>query len=318
MTTIETPARRRGLWGRGALATLTAAALVLGAGVGAANAAAGDALVTTTGAPTLTVTPGYSFENGDTITVSGSGYDAATISAATGQVAGLYLSIGSVDTANGWQPSASKPSTSRHAAYTVWVHPGGSGSGEANLSGSTTSDGSFSVTFEVPKLYTKTSADTWAVFTIGSHGVANVRQEQGREIDYTGATTAPPAPGSGSPALQVTNNAGTVSVSGTGYSGASAVGVYVSVGVIRTAGWKPSEGNNSSTRKASDTVWTWSGGPSSQGSGQARLSNGTFTVTLDKGSLPSTPPAGYAYAVYTVGAHGQANSAVEAATFFTP
>lgn len=320
MTIIETQRTapvRRGSWARGAAAVLAAAALILGAGVGTANAAPGDAL--RTGGPTLTVTSGYDpVTNGTTITVNGSGYDAATLSPTTGAVAGLYLSIGSVDGAN-WRPSTSAAPTSRHAAKTIWVHPGGSGSDEANLSGSTTTNGSFSVSFTVPQLYTKAAADTWAVFTIGAHGVANAAQEQGREINYTGTTTTPPSPGAGTPSVTINKVGSTITAWGTGYGAASATGIYVSIGVIDTTnGWRPSAGKPSTSRVAADTWWTWSGGPTTPAAGQARLTSGAFgPVTFSTASLPVLP-AGFSYAVYTIGAHGAVNASVETATLFTP
>ncbi|MCI2957495.1 hypothetical protein MN032_07320 [Agromyces atrinae] len=296
------------------LAALAAMSLTLGGVVAGANAAPGAVLVS--GGPTLTVSKVSSVNNTDVLTISGSGFDASTVSPATGAVAGFYLSIGSVDTTNGWRPSLAKPSTSRSATQTVWVHPGGTGSGEANLSNT----GTFSTTVTVASQYTKASGFTWAVFTIGAHGVANAAQEQAIEIGYTGSTTAPPAPGSGTPALSTSYDpvAETIYVSGTGYGGAGATGVYASVGVINTStGWKPSAGKGSSTRSASDTFWVWSGGPSTPAAGQAKLTSGTFAVTLDTSSLPALP-SGFSYAVYTIGAHGAVNSAVEQATVFTP
>lgn len=316
MTLTNEKTRKRG-WARALLTTALAGALVLAGGVTAANAAPGDAL--RTGGPTLTVTTGYSsITQSSTITVTGSGYDAATLSPATGAVAGLYLSVGSVDGTT-WRPSAGAAPSSRSAAKTIWVHPGGSGANEANLSGSTATNGSFTVTFTVGQLYTKPAASKWAVFTIGAHGLANAAQEQGREIGYTGTTTTPPAPGSGSPSLPVTKTGTTLTVHGTGYSGAGAMGIYVSVGVIDTTnGWRPSQGKPSTSRQAADTFWTWSGGPSTPASGQAKLTSGTFgPLTFSTAGLPALP-AGYSYAVYTVGAHGAANAAVETATFFTP
>lgn len=315
ITPEASPRRRR--WTRTLLATLAAGALVLGGGVSAANAAAGDAL--RTGGPTLTVTSasGYTFGN-TSITVSGSGFDAATLSPATGAVAGLYLNIGSVDGTH-WRPSTGAAPTARHAAKTIWVHPGGSGANEANLSGSTTSNGSFSVTFTVPSLYAKAATDRWAIFTIGAHGLANAAQEQGREIGYTGTTTTPPAPGTGTPSLAVSKSGTTLTVFGTGYSGAGTTGLYVSVGAIDTTnGWRPSAGKPSTSRQAADTWWTWSGGPTTPAGGQAKLTAGTFgALTFSTAALPPLP-AGYSYAVYTVGAHGFANAAVESATLFTP
>jgi hypothetical protein len=317
-TTIERK-NRAGVAARMLAAAVATVALTFG-GVTAANAAPGDALVS--GGPTLTVTTGYTIADTNTITVTGSGFDAATIAPSTGNVAGLYLNIGSVDTTNGWRPSADKPTTSRHPAKTIWVHPGGSGADEANLSGSTTTNGSFSVTFTVPSLYTKTSADTWAVYTIGANGKVIAGQEQAREINYTSTPVPAPTTPPGTPTLSVNYNDVTekVTISGSGYTSVPAFGIYVSVGTIdTTGGWKPSAGKGSSTRVAADTLWTWSGGPSTPAGGIAKLNpDGTFSVTLSTASLPATPPTGHSYAVYTIGAHGSVSAGAEQAWIFVP
>ncbi|WP_291049095.1 hypothetical protein [Herbiconiux sp.] len=316
MSTLDTlPAPRRRRFTRFGIAALAAAAVAL-SGLGAAPAFAAPGAVLVTGGPTLNVSPTSSVGVGTVLTITGSGYDATTISPSTGQVAGFYLSVGSVDTTNGWRPSLSKPSSSRVETQTIWVHPGGTGTGQANL----TASGTFSTTITVATQYTKPSGYTSAVFTIGAHGVANAAQEQGREIGYTGAYTAPPATGTGTPALAVTKNTATSTyyVSGSGYGGATAVGVYASIGVIDTTnGWQPSAGKPTSSRVASDTLWVWSGGPSTPAGGQAKLTSGAFAVSLSYASLPALP-AGFSYAIYTVGAHGSANAAVEKAVLITP
>lgn len=307
MSIIERPApARRGLWARTAAAFAVAFALIAAGGVSAANASPGDLLVS--GGPTLT-TSSNTLVAGSAITISGSGYNSTTAE-------GVYVSFGWVDSSD-WRPSASAPSTNRVTKQTVWVRTGTIPSGATDqVNWSTTGNGTASFSFSFTPQAPRTnpgSNNTFYVYTVNGHNVPSASNEQAREVLFPGTkdTSTPPAGGQG----QITAfaiDANTIQVDGSGYTGVPSTGIYVSTGTLADAGWKPSAGYASSTRVASDTVWVYAAGPATQSGGTKKLnSDGTFSVTLSKSSVPNPPSTGTHRAAYTIGAHGIARALSE-------
>lgn len=314
MTIIEDTPRttsRAKRWAVRALATVAIAGLAAVAVPAAANAVPGAQLVA--GGPTLsispTVAPLHNITAGSSYTISGSGYNSTTAQ-------GVYVSFGWVN-ASSWRPSAAAPSGNRVTTQTVWVRPGAVPAGSTTEAAWTTtgsSSASFSFTFTPNAPAANPSGNnTFYVYSVNGHNVANASNEQAREVSFTGTKSTTPAPAAGTGTLFATSSGSTVTVTGTGYTAAPATGIYVSVGTLNNSGWKPSAGFASSTRTAADTVWTYGAGPSVQASGQAKLdSTGAFSITLNKALLPASAGTGKHFAVYSVGAHGIVSAGSEA------
>lgn len=298
MSTTIDRRNRAGVAARMLAAAVATVALTFG-GVTAANAAPGDLLVS--GGPTLT-TSSNTLVAGSSITISGSGYNSTTAE-------GVYVSFGWVDSSS-WRPSAGASSNNRVTKQTVWVHGGTIPSGatdQVNWSTTGSSTATFSFTFTPQAPYANPSGtNTFYVFSVNGHGVANASNEQAREVSFPGTKATPPTGGTSQgqfTAFDLGSNQ--VQVTGSGFTGVPATGIYVSTGVLDDAGWKPSAGYASSTRAASDTVWVYAAGPATQTSGTKKLnSDGTFSVVLSKASVPNPPAAGKHRAVYSIGAHG--------------
>ncbi|BBA97038.1 hypothetical protein RVR_2598 [Actinacidiphila reveromycinica] len=142
--------------------------------------------------PHLSVSPATGAKDGDTLTVSGTGYDTATANPHGTGNAGAYVELGWIQD-SGWQPSQGYPSSTRSNVSAVWVHstPTAGAANEAQLG----DDGSFQVDLTVDKAALdakKLDGGTLAVFTVGAGGTVNAGVEAAAPITLDdGAATAP-------------------------------------------------------------------------------------------------------------------------------
>lgn len=139
---------------------------------------------TSTGGAVLGVDPVSDLADGDTITVTGSGYDTETVSQYTG-AADVYVALGWINSA-GWKPSESYASTNRVYATVYDATTSADNQAKGGQYQVLNPDGTFSVTFEVDTdtiESVKTDAvDTLAVFTLGGGGVVNAANEASVEV----------------------------------------------------------------------------------------------------------------------------------------
>ncbi|HEY0248181.1 MAG TPA: hypothetical protein VGC45_07950 [Gryllotalpicola sp.] len=127
--------------------------------------------------PKISVTPSTDLKDGDTITVTGTGFDTTTQSPYTHGQAGAYVELGWVQP-SGWQPSQGFAATTRSNVGAVWVHdtPTAGAANEAKLN----ADGSFTVTLTIDAdalAAKKLDGAEPAVFTVGAGGTVNAGAE---------------------------------------------------------------------------------------------------------------------------------------------
>ncbi|MDX3855919.1 hypothetical protein PV679_35830, partial [Streptomyces sp. AK02-01A] len=127
--------------------------------------------------PELTVSPATGLRDGDTVTVTGSGYDTTTANPHGSGNAGAYVELGWIRQ-SGWQPSQGHPSSTRSNIAAVWVHdtPASGAANEAKLN----DDGTFTVdlTVDTDALDDKKlDGGTLAVFTVAAGGITNADAE---------------------------------------------------------------------------------------------------------------------------------------------
>lgn len=261
----------------------------------AANAATWNTGLVT-GGPTLSVTAAPStLTSGTLISVTGSGFTEST--------QGVYVDFGSVNE-SGWRPSAGASTATRSTHQTVWISDGAdTGQPGQYHWGATTGTFSFTLTLQAPYA---AIATYYHVYTENAHGVALAANEQAVRVPYTGTTVTPPVyTGTGHITGVTVNSSGKWVIDGADYPLTPSTGIYVSIGTLADAGWKPSLGYGSSTRVATDTVWAYPAGPDPQSGITAKIQpNGTFSVTLDPSTLPASAATGYHFAASTIGAHG--------------
>jgi len=214
-------------------------------------------------------------EAGETLTVTGTGFDPAahvgTRPPLAGQPSGFYVAFGRF--ADPWKPSAGAPSTDREALLQVWalpaaqraiLDPTGASADFVTLN----PDGTFTTQLAVAPGGTTTG--TYAIATYPGSGAVNATQETLTPIAFT-TTTPPPAPdpgtgtgtgtGSSGKTLTVTPFSGLdpdgqdVVVEGTGYD--PAVGVYAALCVDNGPNLAPSPcvGGSGESSSSSSSVW---------------------------------------------------------------
>jgi hypothetical protein len=151
--------------------------------------------------PAITVSPSSGLSDGDTITVSGTGYDTATANAHGPGNAGAYVELGWIQS-SGWQPSQGFGSDTRANVGAIWVHsnptPGAENESLLNA------DGSFQVSLTIDAdalAEAQLDGGTLAVFTIAGGGAVSAGSEAFAPITLAG--TAPP-PGSDSETITAT------------------------------------------------------------------------------------------------------------------
>ncbi|WP_411699034.1 HtaA domain-containing protein [Conyzicola sp.] len=260
---------------------------------------------------------------GETVTVTGSNYEATAANKYGAGNAGFYAQIGWLDSS--WRPSAGAASSARSNAYSAWVKESApsvpylawtdNGDGTANFS--------WTVTIDKATLDAKSRAGaTLAVFTVGAGGVTQAANEAAVPITFQG-----------SPSLSVSKTTGinpageSVTVTGTNYQataanlyGAGKAGFYAQVGWIDST-WRPSAGAVSANRSNAYSAWVKESAPTApylawtdNGDGTADFS---WTVTITKATLDAKTRAGATLAVFTIGAGGVVQSANELAVPIT-
>ena len=208
-------------------------------------------------------------EAGETITVTGSGFDPAANAGAhppiIGQPSGVYVAFGRY--AEEWKPSDGADAATREGLSVVWVlpastrallDPSGTVPGFATLA----EDGTFSVDLEAAPGGTTTG--DYAVVTYAGGGAINADQELRTPITF--ATTPPPAtPGTGTgplgqtltvtPYADLDPEGQDLLVEGTGYD--PEVGVYAAVCVDQGPNLPPSPclGGSGEQSATSSSAW---------------------------------------------------------------
>ena len=233
-------------------------------------------------------------EAGETVTVTGSGFDPAADLGAhpplQGQPAGVYVAFGRY--AETWQPSAGAAPDTREGLSVVWalpaasraiLDPSGTGPGFATLN----ADGTFSVDLQIAPGGTTSGA--FGVVTYAGGGAVNADHETFMPITF--ATTPPePVPGTGTgkngqiltvtPFSELDPDGQDLVVEGTGYD--PAIGVYVALCVDKGPNVAPSPcvGGSGESSGSSSSAWITD---DDQWAGQRTTTfgpGGTFEVTI--------------------------------------
>jgi len=181
--------------------------------------------------PTVQVSKSVANPAGDTITVTGTGFDTSTTlgtrAPLNGQPAGTYVVFGTFKSP--WQPSlgtATAPSSNRKVSTQKWavpaaslatIDPSGSGAGIV-----LNPDGSFTTTLEVKRNFTGALADgNYGIYTYPGSGAVNAAFETYTPITWAAPTAS--APGTGS----LVNPGDEVTVQGTGFDAGEPVDVVL-------------------------------------------------------------------------------------------
>jgi hypothetical protein len=184
--------------------------------------------------PTVTVDKTVVDPAGDTVTVTGSGFDPAsslgTRPPLSGQESGAYVVFGKF--AHVWQPSlgsTTAPSSGRKTFDTKWAVPaasmatiGGAAAGAIEL----TPEGTFTATLNVKRDFTPSTGTlpdpgNYGIYTYPGSGGTNAAFETYTPITFTAATATSPSQGA------VVEPGDTVSVSGTGFNADETVDVIL-------------------------------------------------------------------------------------------
>jgi hypothetical protein len=140
--------------------------------------------------PAISVTPSTGIEDGDTLTVTGTGFDTTTANAYTGGQAGAYVELGWI-TPGAWKPSEGYAGATRANVAAVWVHdtPKAGAANEAKLE----ADGSFTVTLTVDAAALqakKLDGASLAVFTVAAGGATSAGSEASALLAFADASSS--------------------------------------------------------------------------------------------------------------------------------
>ncbi|GAB2467350.1 hypothetical protein GCM10027029_32190 [Conyzicola lurida] len=310
----------------------------------ASTSTAATTVVSAVAVPTVAVSKTTLSADGETITVTGSGFlPAGTATNGTrpplaGKFAGAYVAFGKY--ADVWKPSAGAASSVRKndSANTKWlvsaadvatIDPSGSGAGAV-----LNADGTFSVTMTVKPGFTgELETGNYGIYTYGGGGVVYAPFETYTPITFVEV----PVPTVAVSKTSVSAAGETITVTGSGFLPAGTAtngtrpplagkfaGAYVAFGKYADV-WKPSAGAASSVRKndSANTKWLVSAAdvatidPSGSGAGAVLNADGTFSVTMTvKPGFTGALETGN-YGIYTYGGGGVVYAPFETYTSIT-
>ncbi|HEY9306620.1 MAG TPA: HtaA domain-containing protein [Microbacterium sp.] len=271
------------------------------------------------GVPTLSVSKTADLaRTGETLTITAENYDASAASRYTTGKAGFYLQVGWISET--WRPSAGAPSSARTNAYSTWVADAANPAAPTKWidNGDGTVDVTWSVTVTAEDVGAKKiPGGTLAVFSVGAGGVVQAGAELAVPISF--ATAAPVL--SVSQATGLEPGGQTLTITAEDFDGSAAskytagrAGFYFQVGWLADT-WRPSDGAPSSARTNAFSTWVAdaanTAAPTKWTENWDGTVDATWTVDVTKAALDAKAlPAG-TLAVFSVGAGGVVQAAVE-------